>query len=93
VLYANVREGSYGVLQPVLHWIAEHSYGIYLSHTIVMWFAFYRLSGVPMWARIIVLIVGSIGVPALLYVAVEKPLMQVGGRVARRMMRPPVYVS
>jgi peptidoglycan/LPS O-acetylase OafA/YrhL len=93
VLYASVREGSYGVLQPVLHWVAEHSYGIYLSHTIVMGFAFFTLSGVPLWARIVVLIVGSIGVPALLYVGVEKPLIGVGARVARRMMRRPVYVS
>jgi peptidoglycan/LPS O-acetylase OafA/YrhL len=81
------------VLRPVLHWIAEHSYGIYLSHTIVMGFAFFTLSGVPMWVRIIVLIVGSIGVPALLYATVEKPLILVGGRVARRMMQRPVYVS
>jgi peptidoglycan/LPS O-acetylase OafA/YrhL len=93
VLYANVREGSYGVVRPVLHWIAEHSYGIYLSHTIVMGFAFYTLSGAPMWVRIIVLIVGSIGVPALLYAAVEKPLILIGGRVARRSMRHPVPVS
>jgi peptidoglycan/LPS O-acetylase OafA/YrhL len=90
VLYANVREGSDSGLQPMLHWIAEHSYGIYLSHTIVMGFAFYTLSGLPMWVRIIVLIAGSIGVPALLYVAVERPLMLVGGRVARRMMLHPV---
>jgi peptidoglycan/LPS O-acetylase OafA/YrhL len=93
VLYANVREGSYGVLRPVLHWIAEHSYGIYLSHTIVMGFAFYTLSGEPMWVRIAVLIVGSIGVPALLYAAVERPLILVGGRVARRRMRLPVHAS
>jgi peptidoglycan/LPS O-acetylase OafA/YrhL len=93
VLYANVREGSDGGLRPVLHWIAEHSYGIYLSHTIVMGFAFFTLSGVPMWARVIVLIVGSIGVPALLYVAIERPLILVGGHVARRMMRHPVPVS
>jgi peptidoglycan/LPS O-acetylase OafA/YrhL len=92
-LYANVREGSYGVMRPVLHWIAEHSYGIYLSHTIVMGFALYTLSGLPMWVRIIVLIVGSVGVPALLYVTIERPLILVGGHVARRMMRQPVPVS
>jgi peptidoglycan/LPS O-acetylase OafA/YrhL len=92
VLYVNVREGSYGVLRPVLHWIAEHSYGIYLSHSIVMGFAFYTLSGIPMWARIIVLIVGSIGVPALLYLTVEKPLILVGGHAARRTMRHAVQV-
>jgi peptidoglycan/LPS O-acetylase OafA/YrhL len=93
VLYANVREGSYGGLRPMLYWIAEHSYGIYLSHTIVMGFAFYTLSGIPMWARIIVLIAGSIGVPALLYVAIERPLVLAGGHVARRMQRHPMYVS
>ncbi len=93
VLYANVREGGYGVMRPVLHWIAEHSYGIYLSHTIVMGFAFYTLSGAPMWVRIVALIAGSVGVPALLYVGIEKPLILIGGHVARRMMRPPVYVS
>jgi peptidoglycan/LPS O-acetylase OafA/YrhL len=93
VLYANVREGSYGGVRPVLHWIAEHSYGIYLSHTIVMGFAFYTLSGLPMWVRIIVLIAGSIGVPALLYVAIERPLVLAGGRVARRMTMHPMYVS
>jgi peptidoglycan/LPS O-acetylase OafA/YrhL len=93
VLYANVREGMYGVVLPVLHWIAEHSYGIYLSHTIVMGFAFYTLTGVPMWVRIVTLVAGSAGVPALLYVGIEKPLIQMGGHVARRMMRHPVYVS
>jgi len=93
VLYANVREGSYGVLRPVLHWIAEHSYGIYLSHSIVMGFAFFTLSWAPMWVRILMLLAGSIGVPALLYVAIEKPLILVGGHVARRMMRQPMYAS
>jgi peptidoglycan/LPS O-acetylase OafA/YrhL len=93
VLYANVRECSYGGLRPMLYWIAEHSYGIYLSHTIVMGFAFYTLSGIPMWARIIVLIAGSIGVPALLYVAIERPLVLAGGHVARRMQRHPMYLG
>jgi peptidoglycan/LPS O-acetylase OafA/YrhL len=92
-LYANVREGGYGAMRPVLHWIAEHSYGIYLSHTIVMGFALYTLSGAPMWVRIVALIAGSVGVPALLYVGIEKPLILMGGHVARRMMRPAVYAS
>ncbi|RSL17436.1 peptidoglycan/LPS O-acetylase OafA/YrhL [Edaphobacter aggregans] len=87
LLYANAREVSRGVLQPLLHWIAEHSYGIYLSHTIVMGFAFHTMSGAPMWVRIAVLITGVIAVPALLHVAIEKPLILVGGHVVRRTMR------
>ena len=93
VVYANVREGSDGALRPVLHWIAEHSYGIYLSHTIVIGFAIETMAGAPLWARLAVLVVGSIVIPALLYVSVEKPLILVGAHVARRTMRPLVLQS
>jgi hypothetical protein len=58
-----------------------------------MGFALYTLSGAPMWVRIVALIAGSAGVPALLYVGIEKPLILMGGHVARRMMRPAVYAS
>jgi peptidoglycan/LPS O-acetylase OafA/YrhL len=89
VLYANVREGSDGVLQRVLHWIAEHSYGIYLSHIIVIGFAIDTMAGTPWWTRSLVLIVGSVSIPALLNFSVEKPLILAGGHVARRMMNNP----
>ena len=86
VLYANVREGSDGLLRPVFHWIAEHSYGIYLSHTILMSYTIFGMTFAPMWVRLATLAVGSVVVPALLYVEIEKPLILVGGHVARRLM-------
>jgi peptidoglycan/LPS O-acetylase OafA/YrhL len=86
VLYANVREGSDGLLRPVFHWIAEHSYGIYLSHTILMGFTISGMTFAPMWVRLTTLAVGAAVVPALLYVGIEKPLILVGGHVARRLM-------
>src|SRR6266702_1635792 len=89
ILYANVEETSNNVLQHVLHWIAEHSYGIYLSHIVLIWFAVDIMAESPVWARMLVLIAGSIGVPALLYVSIEKPLILAGSHVARRLMAHP----
>jgi peptidoglycan/LPS O-acetylase OafA/YrhL len=86
VVYAHVEEASENVFQPLLHWIADHSYGIYLSHMVVIWFAIYVMAGAPLWARVAVLIVGSVAIPAGLYVAIEKPLILVGSHVARRLM-------
>jgi hypothetical protein len=66
--------------------VAEHAYGIYLSHSVILWIAFYEMSGFPVWAQIATLTVGAIGVPALLYVSIEKPLIQVGSHVAKRVL-------
>jgi peptidoglycan/LPS O-acetylase OafA/YrhL len=90
VLYANVKEGRHNWVHRVSHWIAEHSYGIYLSHMVVLWIAFYRMARFPLWAQITVLLVGAIGIPACLYVSIEKPLILVGNHVARRLLRPSV---
>jgi peptidoglycan/LPS O-acetylase OafA/YrhL len=90
VLYANVDEGQFNWMYRIFHWIAEHSYGIYLSHSVVLWVVFYQTARFPPWARVLALIVGAIGIPAALYVSVEKPLILVGGHVARRLLRSSV---
>lgn len=87
VLYANVREGQSNWMHRLFHWIAEHSFGIYLSHIVVLWIVFYRMAFFPQWAQIAALIAGAIGIPALLYVSIEKPLILAGGHVARRLLR------
>jgi peptidoglycan/LPS O-acetylase OafA/YrhL len=87
VFYANVKEGQDNWMYTVFHWIAEHSYGIYLSHIVIFWIVFNRLAMFPRWAQIAILIAASIGVPALLYVSIEKPLMLAGSHVARRLLR------
>ena len=87
VLYANVNEGRSNSIHRLFHWIAEHSYGIYLSHTVVFWVAFYQMALFPIWARTAFLIGGSIGIPALLYVSIEKPLILAGSHVARRLLK------
>jgi len=86
VLYANVKEGRPNWIHSVFHWIAERSYGIYLSHSIVLWIVFYKMDQLPLWVQIPALIAGATGIPALLYVTIEKPLIQVGIRIAKRIL-------
>jgi peptidoglycan/LPS O-acetylase OafA/YrhL len=87
VLYANTREGRHDWMHHIFHWIAEHSYGIYLSHIVVLWIVFFRMANFPPWTQAAALIAGSIGIPALLYVTIEKPLVLAGAHVARRLLR------
>jgi peptidoglycan/LPS O-acetylase OafA/YrhL len=93
VLFANVKEGSWGMLKPVFHWIAEHSYGIYLSHIVIFWMVIDRMSAYPLWVRTLALIAGAIGIPALLYVWIEEPLILAGKRVANHLLRTDVAIS
>jgi peptidoglycan/LPS O-acetylase OafA/YrhL len=93
LLYANVKEGQPNWAHRIFHWIAEHSYGIYLSHIVIFWIVFYRMAELPHWMQFATLITGSIGIPALLYVSIEKPLVEVGAHVARRLLRRSVLAN
>lgn len=82
LLYPFVKEAHTSWLYKGCRWIAERSYGIYLSHSIVLWIVFNRMDAFPLWQRIPVLIVGVLGIPALLYSGIERPLVRVGMNVA-----------
>jgi peptidoglycan/LPS O-acetylase OafA/YrhL len=86
-LFAIVEEGQSNWMHRIFHWIAEHSYGIYLSHSVVLSIVFYGMENFPLWAQIAALIVGAAGIPAVLYVSIEEPLILAGGHVARRLLR------
>jgi len=89
VLFATVKEGRQNWLHEVFHWIAERSYGIYLSHLLVLWFVFDRMTNFPAWVRIMALLLGVAGIPSVLYVSLEKPLIRAGGYFAKRMLGHP----
>ena len=93
VLYANVGESQSYWIHRVFHWIAEHSYGIYLSHIVMLWIVFDRMARFPLLVRIAVLISGAIGIPVCLYMSIEKPLILVGGHLARRLLRSSVTIK
>jgi len=73
------------------HWVAENSYGIYLSHSFVMWYAVKVMVHRSLPLRVLVLVAGSIWIPMFLYRYIEKPMIGVGARIAsRKVVRPAI---
>ena len=67
------------------HLIAKYSYGIYLTHTFCIWFAFEKLHGVlPRIARCGLFVGLATGLPVVFYHLLEEPMIRVGKRVAKR---------
>ena len=63
--------------------IAKYSYGIYLTHFFAIWFAFERLSGAPLVARVLVFLTLAISLPVIFYHSLEEPMVRVGKKVAQ----------
>ncbi len=67
------------------HVIARYSYGIYLFHSPVIWFAFVKLGAFPTWVQWASLCVLMCVVPWIAYTWLEAPLIEIGRRVASRL--------
>jgi peptidoglycan/LPS O-acetylase OafA/YrhL len=91
VLYVNTDEIANRRSQPALHWIAEHSYGIYLSHIVLIWVALHKLH--TAWASTLFLVVTLPVVPELLYRVIEHPLTLAGAHLSRRVLREDAILS
>jgi peptidoglycan/LPS O-acetylase OafA/YrhL len=74
-------------LSAIAHVIAKYSYGIYLFHVPIMWLAFERMNAAPVALRWLVLAVLTVFVPWLAYVLIERPLIEVGKKIASRHSR------
>jgi peptidoglycan/LPS O-acetylase OafA/YrhL len=74
-------------LQRAASTVAKYSYGIYLTHVIVLWVSFVALKATPLALQIGVWLVGSVGFPVLLYHVVENPMIAAGVRITRSMAR------
>lgn len=84
VLVVQFREITASTVATAAHLVAKYSYGIYVSHVAVFWFAIYRMSHFPLVARILAGAAASVLVPVALYHLVEHPCIQLGGRCAAR---------
>ncbi len=88
LLLPHIREIREGPLSKAAHWIAKYSYGIYLSHVIVMWFAWTRMAGSPAWLRVLTFVVGAVGVPIVAYHLLEDPAVKLGKKLADGLRKP-----
>ena len=79
------REMPKGVLRRTCQLIARYSYGVYLSHFILIWFAFEKLAHWPMVARVGAFLLMTLCVPVALFHWIESPMISLGSRVARRL--------
>lgn len=86
ISYAFTGDGPRNWMHTICHWIAERSYGIYLSHIIVFWLVFREMAFLPWWIRVFIFVVGSGGIPAVAYIALEKPLILVGNQITQRLL-------
>jgi peptidoglycan/LPS O-acetylase OafA/YrhL len=73
------------VVRVVAAWVARYSYGIYLSHVVIFWIVLVVLRNSPLLVKIGVCAVLSVVVPVVLYHTIEKPMINVGVRVANSM--------
>ena len=64
--------------------IAKYSYGIYLFHDPVLWLAFNRLGGMPVWIRWATFASMMALVPFIAYRVLEAPMIDYGRRLAVR---------
>jgi peptidoglycan/LPS O-acetylase OafA/YrhL len=77
------REIEIPAAKKIFQSIAKYSYGIYLSHLPVLWFAFEGMAGRPAALRAIVCIAMLTMIPVLLYHAIEDPFIRLGAALAR----------
>ena len=68
------------------HLVARYSYGVYLSHFILIWVFFVRLADRPASLRWIGFPLAIAIVPALLYHLVEEPFIRRGNRLANAIL-------
>jgi len=85
--YPYLAEMPENWIRRLCKYIARYSYGIYLSHFPLIWFAFVKLSGLPLPWRIFIFVVATVCLPVLLFHFVEQPMIRVGAKVVEQ-LRP-----
>lgn len=78
------RDMTNPVCRLTAHIIAKYSYGIYLSHVPILWLAFQKLAGLPLYARVMIFVSLIVAVPAMLYHSIEEPFIRMGSRISER---------
>ena len=88
-----IRDIECNWLNRISHWVAEKSYGIYLSHSFIIWCAVKLMVNRPLPLRVLVLVSGSLFIPVILYRCIEKPMIVAGVRISSRVLERTVNQS
>jgi peptidoglycan/LPS O-acetylase OafA/YrhL len=78
------HELSDGSLREACRLVARYSYGVYLSHAVLIWLAFDHLGAWPLTARWSLFVVAAALVPVALYHGIEAPMIALGRYLVRR---------
>ena len=73
-----------GWLTKAAHVVAQYSYGIYLVHVPMIWFAFVYLGPLSFWVSLAIFLVAAVGLSVAAYHLVEEPMIGVGRRLSSR---------
>lgn len=84
ILLVQFKEITQPTVARAAHLVAKYSYGIYVSHVAVFWFAIFRLIHFPIALRIAAGVIASLLVPFALYHLIEYPCIRLGARCAER---------
>jgi peptidoglycan/LPS O-acetylase OafA/YrhL len=84
-----IRDAEPSWITRVSKQIATYSYGCYLLHTVVIWYAFVVLRERMALTQWSVLVAGLLLLPWVAYHAIERPGIRLGQHLARRRARRP----
>jgi peptidoglycan/LPS O-acetylase OafA/YrhL len=73
----------------VFHNVAKYSYGVYLSHSPLLWIVFAHFPGLPLFSRWIIFTGLLAMVSVACYWWIERPMIDLGHRYARRLASVP----
>lgn len=79
-----IRDAQSSALTTIANRICEISYGIYLLHEPILWFAFVVLRGIPVGVQWLVFGTLLAVLPTLAYVCIERPGIRLGRTITKR---------
>jgi len=85
ILIPQFRPMSSPLLKQICLNIAKYSYGIYLTHFILIWWAFQGMGQVGRPLQWFLFLSATFSFPVFLYHVIEEPMINLGARVARHL--------
>jgi peptidoglycan/LPS O-acetylase OafA/YrhL len=76
-----IRQTESGLIRTASHWVAQHSFAIYLAHYFCLWLAF-RTNHYAGWIQWLMFIGSNVLLPIAMYRVIEYPMIRLGSRLS-----------